>query len=109
MVIMAKVGSMAEQLHEYEGRPDDTPVSYTMHGGGVYRTDQLVHMNMDEAGAGNAACGKIAARALNGEGAAGSHDHECRHMPGAGGDGAVTVQTARMPVRLLSGCTQSNR
>lgn len=116
-----KAGTVIEQLHEYEGKPDGTPLTYAVHGGGVYPADhirilnctihkistdpyyelklnntsenaddiimqkaeaQLLQMGMDNADASNAAyayakspdtaCGKMAARAINGDQSAAS-------------------------------------
>lgn len=116
-----KAGTVIEQLHEYEGKPDGTHLTYAVHGGGVYPADhirilnctihkistdpyyelklnntsenaddiimqkaeaQLLQMGMDNADASNAAyayakspdtaCGKMAARAINGDQSAAS-------------------------------------
>lgn len=36
-----KAGTVIEQLHEYEGKPDGTPLTYAVHGGGVYPADHI--------------------------------------------------------------------
>lgn len=40
-----KAGSIVEQLHSYEGKPDGTPLTYAVHGGSVYPADHIKILN----------------------------------------------------------------
>lgn len=38
-------GEIVEMLHEYEGKPDGTPLTYAVHGGGIYPADHIKILN----------------------------------------------------------------
>ncbi|WP_025885526.1 hypothetical protein [Asaia prunellae] len=40
-----KAGEIVEMLHEYEGKPDGTPLTYAVHGGGIYPADRVKILN----------------------------------------------------------------